>query len=375
MTYLAFSLDGTRIISASSDATIRIWNASSGEEESQFTGHSLSVIALSISPDGSRLVSGSDDTTLRIWRINSSGNRGNRPSSLPHAVDSISFSPDGTKMASISQDRIMSTWGAQSGEIVQQFSARRSGEAYICGPCSLLFSHSGTVIATGFGDGTVRLWNAQNGTEDLCLTLLNDDDDCFQFATFKIQTHVAFSPDDTRLVAAVSQIGVTTGTIMMGLWDAKSGVQLWQLTPPQRRGTLQSVEFSPDGCQIFTGLADGVLVTRDAETGNEVTTTGSPEAHTFEFTSDRFGLYRRGFSGPLCLSDEQRWILGPDEQKLCFLPAECHYITTWCIFGTKIGLGCRSGSVFIIETGTTLRGASWALPYIKENSFDEDSEW
>ncbi|MBT7324934.1 MAG: TIR domain-containing protein, partial [Anaerolineae bacterium] len=62
---VAFSPDGTRIASGSSDNTIRIWDANSGEQIGEpLTGHSWSVNSVAFSPDGTRIASGSSDNTI-----------------------------------------------------------------------------------------------------------------------------------------------------------------------------------------------------------------------------------------------------------------------------------------------------------------------
>ena len=64
---VSFSPDGRRIVSGSSDRTIRIWDAESGQELLKLEGHSSYVSSVSFSPDGRRIVSGGDDRTIRIW--------------------------------------------------------------------------------------------------------------------------------------------------------------------------------------------------------------------------------------------------------------------------------------------------------------------
>ena len=60
------SLPDRRIVSASYDGDIRIWNPDSGECRSIWTGQSGAIYALILLSDG-RLASGGDDNTIKIW--------------------------------------------------------------------------------------------------------------------------------------------------------------------------------------------------------------------------------------------------------------------------------------------------------------------
>src|SRR5882724_7921419 len=67
---VAFSPDGSKIVSGSWDKTIRIWDASTGVEMlPPLQGHDGCISSVAFSPDGSKIVSGSDDKTIRIWDV------------------------------------------------------------------------------------------------------------------------------------------------------------------------------------------------------------------------------------------------------------------------------------------------------------------
>jgi WD40 repeat protein len=64
---VAFSPDGTRIVSGSQDHTLKVWNAQTGQETLTLTGHHEDVNSVAFSPDGTRIVSGSEDGTIKVW--------------------------------------------------------------------------------------------------------------------------------------------------------------------------------------------------------------------------------------------------------------------------------------------------------------------
>ena len=66
---VAFSPDGQRIASASSDKTVKLWSLD-GKLLQTFTGHSDRVWGVAFSPDGQRIASASSDKTVKLWNLN-----------------------------------------------------------------------------------------------------------------------------------------------------------------------------------------------------------------------------------------------------------------------------------------------------------------
>ena len=55
-------------MSGSVDKTVRVWDADRGVEiGSPLQGHTEYVTSVAFSPDGTRIVSGSVDKTVRVW--------------------------------------------------------------------------------------------------------------------------------------------------------------------------------------------------------------------------------------------------------------------------------------------------------------------
>lgn len=116
---LAISADGTRLASGGgnimlgnsrpADNTIRIWDLSTNSVVSELVGHTAPVNALAFSPDGTRLLSGSDDNTLILWDVTNGTNlhtfRGHLGSVL-----SVAISSDGLFALSGSEDNTILYW-------------------------------------------------------------------------------------------------------------------------------------------------------------------------------------------------------------------------------------------------------------------------
>ena len=68
---VAYSPDGTKIISGSHDKSIRIWDAKTWTLENTLGRRMGWVISVAYSSDGTKIISGSHDKTIRIWDTHS----------------------------------------------------------------------------------------------------------------------------------------------------------------------------------------------------------------------------------------------------------------------------------------------------------------
>ncbi|HEX4208452.1 MAG TPA: hypothetical protein VHZ51_30445, partial [Ktedonobacteraceae bacterium] len=64
---VAWSPDGKRLATGSTDNTAQVWDALTGDNASIYQGHQDRVLAVAWSPDGKYVASGSGDATTQIW--------------------------------------------------------------------------------------------------------------------------------------------------------------------------------------------------------------------------------------------------------------------------------------------------------------------
>jgi WD40 repeat protein len=90
---VAFSKDGTQIVSGSSDKSVRVWDASTGAALQQLNGHTDWVRTVAFSHDGIHIVSGSDDRSVQVWDA-STGVTLQQLNGHTGPVNSVAFSHD-----------------------------------------------------------------------------------------------------------------------------------------------------------------------------------------------------------------------------------------------------------------------------------------
>ena len=197
---VAFSPDGTRLLSGSADKTLKLWDVATGQSVRTFEGHSgWSVDSVAFSPDGTRIVSaelGQDAQAV-----------GCRHRTVdPHLRGtyrrrcSVAFSPDGTRLLSGDVRGALKLWDAFGGRLLRTF------EGHSGWVPSVGFSPDGRRVVSGSLDTTMRIWDAETGAQLAMLVGGRDG----QWLALTPTGFFASSPSAYGLLAIAQGLDVTT---------------------------------------------------------------------------------------------------------------------------------------------------------------------
>ncbi len=238
--HCAVSPDGSLIVSASSDKTLKIWYAATGTEKVALAGHTGNVTCCAISPDNNFMVSGSWDKSLKVWDTASGFERFTLNTG---SVSQCAISQDSRRIISNGRPDVQ-VWDASTGELIYALE----------GICARFLSQDGRwcvsvidvtpklyrnieVVTKGMlhgpGHFQITIWDVVNRKER-SKTILHTDS---QSATIE---DVGFSPDGSWMVTAFQGSSKT-----IRVWDADTGKVIRELNNQEFH--VNTCGFSPDG--------------------------------------------------------------------------------------------------------------------------------
>jgi len=146
------ALDSDRVVSASHDGTLAVWDWRSNRMISRLKGHAAAVWSCSVSLSSNVIVSSSVDKTLRAWDIDT-GKELQRFEGHSGPVWGCAITADGSRLISASEDTTLRVWDVRSGATLHTL----SGHSRYVWNCAVDFS--GAIVVSASLDKTIRLWN------------------------------------------------------------------------------------------------------------------------------------------------------------------------------------------------------------------------
>ncbi len=249
---VAFSADGARLLSASDDGTLRLWDTAGGDllrtlslGGSSDAGRGLAFTAPL--EDGTLTAISATNTGLIVaWNLATGEEiRRYEVGSRPPALSDITLSVDGRFLVSAALDNILYLWDTATGQLLRRFIGHSAPLMQAA------FSRDGRSIFTASQDGTLRRWHAVGAGE------VRRFGGGYPNGTL---SRMALSPDGSRALT-----GGGTSDPALVLWDLTTGQIIRRLEG--HTDSVSAVAFSPDGTRGLSGSFDGTLREWDLATG------------------------------------------------------------------------------------------------------------
>ncbi|KAF9040543.1 TFIID and SAGA subunit [Panaeolus papilionaceus] len=145
---------GIYFATGSRDRTARLWSTDRVSCLRVYAGHLSDVDCVQFHPNSLYLATGSSDWTSRLWDVQRGtclrvfiGHQG--------AVTSLALSPDGRYLATGGEDLAINLWDLGSGKRIKKMTGHTSS-IY-----SLSFSAESSLLVSGSADWTVRCWDVK----------------------------------------------------------------------------------------------------------------------------------------------------------------------------------------------------------------------
>jgi WD40 repeat protein len=301
VTSLAFSVDGSLLVSGDGGGSNFVQQAATGALVTSLAGFNSAVgpalvTSVGFSANG-MMASGAEDGTLRAWN-SSWGQVGNVINAQASNITAVAFSSSGAYLASASLDQTIRVWDTSAWIPVQTIHGPANGIT------ALAFSADGTTLASGNSNGTINLWNWPSGTAlgsmaahaDVIRSLLFLPDGKRLVSGSADNTAKIWSVPGDGLLQALGSYSATVRSVALSAngslcatADDTQTIQVRRtgngqvvLSLAGQNGCVSAIAFSPDSTELAAGggpldpsikvwrVSDGALLRTIAATTNGV---------------------------------------------------------------------------------------------------------
>jgi WD40 repeat protein len=265
---VAYTPDGTMLLSGGVGNIAALWSASDGTQVRQFAGFAGVVTSVAVADDASQVIAASEDKTVRVFTL--ADGQLQTTITLPAAVRSVSISADKKRLAIASDDHFVRVWDLTTGRELQRFEGHQTAALDVA-----FFADNRTLASVG--DNSGRIWTTA-ATQIVVADAAKVNDAKFmpdgkQFLTGGDDTNVKLWNSSGELVRSFSNSPVAVrrlairsdgGQLAAGgdPTSAAKNVYLWNTSDGALQhniatlGGVTSVGFSPDNEKLVVGGMD-----------------------------------------------------------------------------------------------------------------------
>ena len=226
------------MLSGGADKTVRLWDADTGKELRQMTGHTGAVCSVAFGPEGQAL-SGGYDGTMRLWDLKTGKQAG--VFTADKNVCKVAYSAKAKLAATSGWERIC-LWDLETGKEVRKLSGGHT--SFVTSVC---FSQGGERLLSSGWDGRVVIWDVKSG--EVLQTFRADNRKEADIDGSAAACCAAFSPDGKRVVSG--------GKGGVRVWDVESGNEVYKFEG--HTAGVTGVAYFPDGKRIASASHDGTV--------------------------------------------------------------------------------------------------------------------
>lgn len=231
---VAFLPNGLRVLSASRDGTLRVWDATTGATRHVWPVAATGLTCMALSRDGKLVLTGDEEQIVRVWDVRE-GRQVIELPALTTRVCALAISPDNRHALTGSGDGVIRLWDLQRGTRLLRYEGHRD-EIH-----SVAFSHDGKRVISGSRDFTLRMWDTLTGQE------LRRVDDWLSGHRKAVITDAVISRNGQRILSAGSDHVVC-------LWNVLTGRMILRFQG--HKGWVYSTAFSPNEKRFLSGGGD-----------------------------------------------------------------------------------------------------------------------